>query len=90
MGNLGSAAAVEAADIILMEDELFRIIDAIHIAKETLHVVSQNISFALFVKILVLICTIVGYFGMWEAILVEVIVMIVAILNATWVVKYAA
>lgn len=90
MGNLGSAAAVEAADIILMEDELFRIIDAIHIAKETLHVVSQNISFALFVKLLVLLCTIAGYFGMWEAILVEVVVTVVAILNATWVVKYAA
>ncbi len=90
MGNLGAAAAVEAADIILMEDELPKILDAIHIARETLKVVSQNISFALFVKLLVLLCTIVGYFGMWEAILVEVIVMIVAIMNATWVIKYAA
>ena len=51
---------------------------------------SQNISFALFVKLLVLVLSVLGYFGMWEAILVEVGVMFVAILNAVWVVKYAA
>ena len=90
MGSLGAAAAVEAADVILMEDELPKIIDAIRIAKETLRVVSQNISFALFVKLLVLVLSVLGYFGMWEAILVEVGVMFVAILNAVWVVKYAA
>lgn len=90
MGSLGSAAAIEAADIVLMEDELPKIVDALHIAKETLRVVSQNISFALFVKALVLFLAVIGYFGMWEAILAEVAVMFVAILNATWVVKYAA
>lgn len=90
MGSLGAAAAVEAADVILMEDELPKIVDAIRIAKETLRVVSQNISFALFVKLLVLVLSVLGYFGMWEAILVEVGVMFVAILNAVWVVKYAA
>lgn len=90
MGNLGSAAAVEAADVILMEDDLPKIINAIRIAKETLRVVGQNISFALFVKLLVLILAVIGYFGMWEAILVEVGVMFVAILNAVWVVKYVA
>ncbi len=90
MGNLGSAAAIEAADIILMEDELPKIIDAIRIAKETLRVVGQNISFALFIKIVVLIFAVVGYFGMWEAILAEVGVMMIAVLNAIWVVKYAA
>ena len=90
MGSLGAAAAVEAADVILMEDELPKIIDAIRIAKETLRVVSQNISFALFVKLLVLVLSVLGYFGMWEAILVEVGVMFVAILNTVWVVKYAA
>ena len=89
MGNLGSAAAIEAADIILMEDELPKIIDAIRIAKETLRVVSQNTIFALFIKVLVLILAVVGFFGMWEAILVEVAVMAIAILNAIGVVKYA-
>lgn len=90
MGNLGSAAAVEAADVILMEDELPKIVDAIRIARETLRVVNQNVVFALIVKLLVLILAVVGYFGMWEAILVEVGVMFIAILNAVWVVKYVA
>lgn len=90
MGNLGSEAAIEAADVILLEDELSKIIDAIHIAKETLRAVRQNISFALFIKLLALIFVAVGYFGMWEAIFVEVGVMVVAALNAAWVIKYAA
>ena len=88
MGALGSAAAVEAADVILMDDELSRIVDAIKIAKETLRVVSQNITFAMVVKVLILILAAVGWFGMWEAILAEVGVMFVVILNAVWVVKY--
>lgn len=90
MGNLGSAAAVEAADIILLEDELTKIIDAIRIAKETLHVVSRNISFALVIKFFVLIFAAIGYFGMGEAILAEIVVMFMAIINAGWVVKYTA
>ena len=82
MGNLGSAAAVEAADIILLEDDLPKIIDAIRIAKETLHVVSRNIIFALIIKFFVLIFAAIGYFGMWEAILAEIVVMLMAIINA--------
>ncbi len=54
MGALGSAAAIEAADIVLMDDELPRIVDAIKIARETLRVVSQNITFAMVVKVLIL------------------------------------
>ena len=90
MGNLGSAAAVEAADIILLEDDLPRIIDAIRIAKATLQVVKRNISFALVVKVFVLVFALIGYFGMWEAILIEIVVMFMAIINAAWVVKYTA
>ena len=88
MGDLGSAAAIEAADIVLMNDDLSKIKDAIRIAKETLRVVSQNITFAMIVKFLVLFMAVIGYFGMWEAILVEVGVVFVAILNAVGVVKY--
>lgn len=88
MGALGSAAAIEAADIILMDDELPKIVDVIKIAKETLRVVTQNITFALTVKALILVLAAVGYFGMWEAILAEVGVMFAAILNAVWVVRY--
>ena len=71
-----------------MEDELPRIIDAIKISRETLRVVNQNITFALVVKGLILILAIIGYFGMWEAILAEVGVMFAAILNAAWVARY--
>ncbi len=88
MGDLGSAAAVEAADIVLMTDELTKIKDAIRIAKETLSVANQNINFALIVKAMVLVMAVVGYFGMWEAILAEVGVMFASILNAMWIVKY--
>ena len=88
MGDLGSAAAVEAADVILMEDELWKITDVIRIAKETLRVVNQNITFALVIKAMVLILAVIGYFGMWEAILAEVGVMFAVILNAVGVVKY--
>ena len=88
MGDLGSAAAIEAADVILMEDELWKITDVIRIAKETLLVVNQNITFALVIKAMVLILAVIGYFGMWEAILAEVGVMFAVILNAVGVVKY--
>lgn len=63
MGALGSAAAIEAADIILMEDGYARIVDAIKIAKET-QSSQPNISFALIVKVLILILATIGYFGM--------------------------
>lgn len=88
MGAMGSAAAVEAADIILMDDELPRIKDAIKIAKETLRVVTQNITFALVIKAVILVLAAIGYFSMWEAIIAEVGVMFAGILNAVWVVRY--
>ncbi|GFI35939.1 heavy metal translocating P-type ATPase [Lachnospiraceae bacterium 50-23] len=90
MGALGSAAAIEAADIVLMEDELSKIADAIRISKETLRVVSQNITFAMAVKVMILVLAAIGYFGMWEAIIAEVGVVFVAVLNAVGVVKYVA
>lgn len=90
MGALGSAAAIEAADIVLMEDELPRIIDAIRIAKETIRVVSQNISFAMVIKFIILILAAIGYISMWEAVFADVGVMIISIINAAWVVKYSA
>lgn len=82
MGALGSAAAIEAADIVLMEDELSKIVDAIRISKETLRVVNHNITFALAIKFMILFFAVVGYFGMWEAIIAEVAVVFIAILNA--------
>lgn len=90
MGALGSAAAIEAADIVLMKDELWKIVDAIRIARETLRVVNQNITFAMIIKFMILLLAVVGYFGMWEAIIAEVGVVFAAVLNAVWVVKYKA
>ena len=90
MGALGSALAIEAADIILLEDELPKIVDAIKISKETLRVVNQNITFAIAVKVIIVLLALVGYFGMWEAIVAEVGVVFAAIMNAVYVVKYYA
>ena len=90
MVALGSALAIEAADIILLEDELPKIVDAIKISKETLRVVNQNIAFAIAVKVIIVLLALVGYFGMWEAIVAEVGVVFAAIMNAVYVVKYYA
>lgn len=90
MGALGSALAIEAADIILLEDELPKIVDAIKISKETLRVVNQNIAFAIAVKVIIVLLALDGYFGMWEAIVAEVGVVFAAIMNAVYVVKYYA
>lgn len=90
MGALGSAAAIEAADIVLMKDELPRIIDAIKIAKETMRVVTQNVSFAIVIKFIILALAVIGYATMWEAVFADVAVMLIAILNSAWVIKYTA
>lgn len=88
MGELASAAAVEAADVVLINGELSKLKDVIRIAKETVKVVNQNIMFAMVIKAMVLLMAGIGYFGMWEAILAEVGVMIAAIMNAAWTAKY--
>ncbi len=90
MGALGSAAAIEAADIVLMKDELPRIIDAIKIARETMRVVNQNISLALVVKFMVLVLAVIGYATMWEVVFADLAVTLIAILNSAWVIKYTA
>lgn len=82
MGGIGSDAAIEAADVIIMTDEISKIIDAIHISKKTLKIVKQNIIFALGVKILVLALGALGISGMWEAVFADVGVSVIAILNA--------
>ncbi len=88
MGAMGASAAIEAADIILLEDELPRIVDAIKISKETIKVVNQNVTFAMVIKAMILILAVTGWFSMWEAILAEVGVMFVAIMNSVGVARY--
>lgn len=90
MGALGSAAAIEAADIVLMKDELPRIVDAIKIARETMRVVGQNVAFAIVIKLIVLTFAVLGYATMWEVVFADLAVMLIAILNSAWVIKYTA
>ena len=82
MGALGSDAAIEAADIVLMTDEPSKLSDAMYISRRTLRIVRQNIVFALGVKFLVLILGAVGLASMWAAVFADVGVAVLAILNA--------
>ncbi len=82
MGGLGSDAAIEAADIVIMDDKPSRIADAMAISRKTLSIVYQNIVFALAVKALVLILGAFGIATMWEAVFADVGVAVIAILNA--------
>ena len=82
MGGLGSDAAIEAADVVLMTDEPSKIVDAILLSKKTMRIVKQNIIFAISVKVLVLILSAFGLSTMWEAVFADVGVSIIAILNA--------
>ena len=82
MGGLGSDAAIEAADIVLMDDKPSKIAHAIRIARRTLSIVRQNIVFALAVKLLVLVLSAVGLVSMWAAVFADVGVLVIAILNA--------
>ncbi|ABN07234.1 heavy metal translocating P-type ATPase [Methanocorpusculum labreanum Z] len=82
MGSLGSDAAIEAADIVLMDDDPMKIISAVHISHKTMHIVFQNIVFALGVKFFVLLLAALGIANMWEAVFADVGVAFIAILNA--------
>lgn len=83
MGALGSDAAIEAADIVLMDDDPAKIATAMRISRRTLRIVHQNIVFALAVKIICLILGAFGLLNMWWAIFADVGVMVLAVLNAT-------
>lgn len=82
MGGMGSDAAIEAADIVLMDDRPSKIASAIRIARRTRRIVNQNIVFALAVKALVLLLGALGLANMWEAVFADVGVSVIAILNA--------
>ena len=82
MGRLGSDAAIEAADIVLMEDKLSRLAAAVKIARKTMVIVRENIVLALGIKMLILILGAFGFAGMWAAVFADVGVSVIAILNA--------
>ena len=87
MGGLGSDAAIEAADIVIMNDEPSKIVTSIKIAKNTRKIVWQNITFTLIIKIIVLILGAGGIASIWEAVFADVGVALLAILNATRIIK---
>lgn len=82
MGALGSDAAIEAADIVLMDDDPLKIVKAIRIAKKCLRIVYENIYFAIGIKVICLILGALGIANMWAAIFADVGVMVLAVLNA--------
>ena len=82
MGGVGQDSAIEAADIVLMTDELSKISDAIRISKKTLGIAKENIVFALGVKLCVMILGALGIANMWLAVFADVGVALIAILNS--------
>ena len=82
MGALGSDAAIEAADIVLMDDDPLKISKAIHISKKCIRIVYENIYFAIGIKIICLVLGALGIANMWAAIFADVGVMVIAVLNA--------
>ena len=82
MGGLGSDAAIEAADVVLMTDEPSKIASVMKIARKTIRIANQNIVFALGIKLLVLVLGAFGYANMWAAVFADVGVSVIAILNA--------
>ena len=82
MGGLGADSAIEAADVVIMNDEPSRIVNAINLSKKTMRIVKENIIFAILTKVIVLILSACGLSTMWEAVFADVGVSIIAILNA--------
>lgn len=82
MGMVGADSAIEASDVVIMTDELSKIVSAMKISKKTIRIVKENIIFAIFIKIAVLILAALGISSMWQAVFADVGVSIIAVLNA--------
>ena len=87
MGGLGSDASIEAADVVIMTDEPSKIANSIQISKKTMTIVKENIIFSIIVKISVLILSVFGFASMWEAVVADVGVSVIAIINALRILK---
>lgn len=87
MGSIGSASAIEASDVVIMTDELEKIVDGIKISKHTSKIIKQNLIFAIGVKVLVLILSSFGIASMWQAVFADTGVTLLTILNTTRILK---
>jgi len=87
MGGVGSNAAIEASDIVIMNDDLDKINIAINISKKTNHIIKQNLAFAISTKIIILLLSMLGFAGMWQAIFADVGVTLITILNTLRILK---
>ena len=82
MGGIGSDAAIEAADLVIMNDSVSKLSTAIRISSKTIRIVKQNIVFAIGIKVFVLLLAAIGYASMWAAVFADVGVAVIAIINA--------
>lgn len=87
MGGIGSSSAIEASDVVIMTDELSKILEGIQISKKTNRIIKQNLIFAIGIKILVLILSIVGVATMWQAVFADVGTTLITILNTIRILK---
>lgn len=87
MGGVGSNAAIEASDVVIMNDDLDKINDAINIAKKTNFIIKQNLVFAISTKVIILLLSVFGIAGMWQAIFADVGVTLITILNTLRILK---
>ena len=87
MGGVGSEAAIEASDVVIMTDDISKITEAIKISKKTCGIIKQNLVFSIGIKVLILILSCLGFAGMWQAVFADVGVTIIAILNTLRILK---
>ena len=82
MGGIGSDAAIEAADVVLMDDDPEKLVDAVEIARKTVRISRENVIFALGVKVAIMLIGFLGRMNMWLAVFADVGVAVIAILNS--------
>ena len=88
LGGVGSDAAIESADIVIMNDDLTKLITCINVSKYTRKIIKQNLLFAILVKILVLVLSFLGIASMWQAVFADTGVTLITIINTTRILKY--
>ena len=87
MGGIGSSSAIEASDMVIMTDELEKIVEAINISKQTNRIIKQNLMFSIGVKILILLLSLFGIADMWEAVFADVGTTLITIVNTLRILK---